>query len=82
MVASVLEAVQWPAMAITLLSAWLIASQSKSKRSLGFWLFVISNGLWVIWGWHVGAYALIVLQIGLLFLNLRGARKNESWERR
>jgi hypothetical protein len=33
--------------------------------------------LWVAWGWHDHAYALILLQIGLAFLNIRGVAKNE-----
>lgn len=74
---NVFNALQWPAMIVTLLSAWLIASQSKRKRSVGFWCFIASNMLWVAWGWHVGAIALIVLQVGLFALNLRGAMKNE-----
>ncbi len=73
----VLNALQWPAMAITLLSAWLVASQSKRKRSVGFWLFLVSNILWMVWGWHDGAIALIALQVGLFAMNLRGAMKNE-----
>ncbi|MDB5985497.1 MAG: hypothetical protein JWR16_550 [Nevskia sp.] len=77
MLDSALNAVQWPAMAATLLAAWLVASQTKRKRSLGFWCFIVSNALWVLWGWHDGAYALIALQLGLFFLNLRGAQKNE-----
>jgi hypothetical protein len=75
---NVFNALQWPAMIVTLLSAWLIASQSKRKRSVGFWCFIASNMLWVAWGWHVGAIALIVLQVGLFALNLRGAMKNEA----
>ena len=71
-----LNLLQWPAMATTLLSAWLVASQSKHKRGLGFWLFIVSNILWVLWGWHDGAIALIAMQIGLLLLNIRGAFKN------
>lgn len=67
---------QWPAMAATLFSAWLIASQSKKKRSWGFWCFILSNILWVLWGWQAGAYALIFMQIGLLILNIRGIFKN------
>jgi hypothetical protein len=43
-------ALQWPAMATTLLAAWLVASQSKRKRSVGFWVFIVSNVLWTIWG--------------------------------
>jgi len=72
-----IDALQWPAMAATLLAAWLVASQSKSKRSFGFWVFIVSNVLWTIWGWHARAFALIALQLGLFVLNVRGERKNE-----
>ena len=68
---------QWPAMAITLIAAWLVAAQHKKKRSWGFWCFIASNVLWVLWGWHDRAWALIVLQAGLFALNIRGARKND-----
>jgi hypothetical protein len=36
----------------------------------------VSNVLWVIWGYHTQAYALIVLQFCLCAMNLRGFRKN------
>lgn len=75
---TVIDFLQWPAMAITLLSAWLVASQSKLKRSWGFWTFMLSNVLWVLWGWQDEAYALVFLQIGLLLLNVRGAAKNKN----
>ncbi|HEY1329295.1 MAG TPA: hypothetical protein VGI14_20345 [Casimicrobiaceae bacterium] len=77
---SLLEAIQWPAMVTTLVAAWLVAAQSKRKRSWGFWCFVASNVLWIAWGWHAGAYALIALQIGLFALNVRGLRKNDPEE--
>jgi hypothetical protein len=72
-----LDAVQWPAMAVTLFAAWLVASQKKSRREAGFWWFVLSNILWVTLGWHAHAWALIALQVGLFVLNVRGALKNE-----
>ena len=72
-----LNAVQWPAMAATLLAAWLVASQSRTRRNWGFWWFIASNILWAVWGWHAQAYALIALQVGLLALNLRGAKKTD-----
>jgi TctA family transporter len=75
---SLLNAMQWPAMIATLVAAWFVASQSKRKRAWGFGIFVVSNVLWIVWGWHDHAYALIVLQVGLFALNLRGARKNEA----
>ena len=74
----VLDHVQWPAMVVTVLAAWLVASQAKRKRQAGFWCFLMSNVLWVVWGWHDGAYALIVLQFALAALNVRGAYKNDS----
>ena len=73
----VLDALQWPAMVATLIAAWLVASQTKRKRSWGFACFIASNVLWVVWGWHDHAYALIALQLGLFALNLRGLGKNE-----
>ena len=71
-----LNAIQWPAMLVTVLASWFIASQSKGRRKLGFWLFLASNVLWIAWGAHDHAYALITLQIALAAMNIRGARKN------
>lgn len=76
--ASWIDLLQWPAMAVTLYAAWLVASQDKRRREHGFWWFVASNLLWVAWGWHAQAWALIALQVGLFVLNLRGAWKNDT----
>jgi hypothetical protein len=73
----VLDAIQWPAMLATLVAAWLVASDHKSRRSWGFWCFVLSNVSWIAWGWHDRAYALVALQLGLFALNLRGVMKTE-----
>jgi hypothetical protein len=75
--AQMFDALQWPAMLATLVAAWLVGSSSKPRRNHGFWWFVASNFLWAAWGWHAHAYALIVLQAGLFFLNVRGAKKSE-----
>lgn len=72
------DLIQWPAMLMTVGAAWLVGSQRPLKRSIGFWVFLASNVLWAIWGWHVSAYALIVLQICLAGINIRGARRNEA----
>jgi hypothetical protein len=66
------------AMIVTVVAAWLVASQRKLKRNWGFWLFLLSNVLWIVWGLHDGAYALILLQLWLAFLNTRGAIKNRA----
>ncbi len=74
---TLLDAIQWPAMAVTLFAAWLVASRSSRRRAHGFWWFIASNVLWIVWGWHTQAWALIALQVGLFVLNVRGAAKND-----
>jgi hypothetical protein len=74
---SLLDLLQWPAMVVTLVAAWLVASQAKRRRELGFWVFIASNVMWIAWAWHAHAWALIALQVGLFAMNVRGALKNE-----
>jgi hypothetical protein len=69
---------QWPAMMITVLAAWCVASRSPQRRRLGFWLFLASNTLWVAWGIRAHAYALVVLQVCLAATNIRGERRNAT----
>ena len=73
-----LDLLQWPAMVVTVLAAWLVASDRKSRRGHGFWVFLLSNAMWVAWGWHADAYGLIALQVCLAAMNIRGARKAEA----
>ena len=72
------DLIQWPAMVVTVLASWLVASDTESRRSKGFWAFLLSNVLWVAWGWHSHAYALIGLQFCLAAMIIRGARKAEQ----
>lgn len=72
-----LDLLQWPAMVATVIAAWLVGSRSAHKRAVGFWIFLASNVLWVVWGLHDHAYALVGLQFCLAALNMRGVRKNE-----
>lgn len=70
------DLLQWPAMVVTVAGAWLLTSTSRRRRCLGFSVFLLSNVLWVLWGLHAGAFAVIVLQVCLAVLNLRGLQKN------
>jgi hypothetical protein len=72
-----LDLLQWPAMAVTVAAAYLVASRSAAKRAVGFWCFLASNVLWVAWGLHDRAFALVGLQFFLAALNIRGVYKNE-----
>ncbi|MEO8921644.1 MAG: hypothetical protein ABI330_02235 [Caldimonas sp.] len=57
--------------------------QAQHLRHWGFWLFILSNVLWIAWGWQSKSYALILLQVGLFVMNVRGMRENpESGEGR
>jgi hypothetical protein len=75
-----LDLIQWPAMVVTVIAAWGTASERKMRRRVGFWLFLLSNVLWVAWGWSARAWALILLQVCLATMNIRGARNNDPEE--
>lgn len=68
---------QWPAMAVTVFGAWLVASSSARRRKAGFYVYVLSNLLWSVWGVYAQAYALVVLQLALFAMNLRGLSRNQ-----
>ena len=73
-----IDALQWPAMLVTVLASWLVASAESSRRNVGFWVFIGSNVLWIAWGIYSAAPALVTLQICLAVMNIRGARKTEN----
>lgn len=73
-----LDAIQWPAMLVTVTAAWFVASRSRGRRKTGFWLFLLSNALWIAWALHARAYALLVLQVCLAAMNVRGERRNSA----
>jgi hypothetical protein len=75
---NVWDLTQWPAMIVTIIAAWFVASTQRRRRRIGFWLYLASNVLWIAWGTHTHAYALILLQLCLAAMNVRGERKAQS----
>jgi len=75
---TLIDFLQWPAMIITLCAAFLVGARHARRRIFGFYTFILSNALWIIWGVHDGAWALIALQAGLLAMNVRGIWRNEK----
>jgi hypothetical protein len=73
-----IDFLQWPAMAVTLYASYLVGSKRADRRIFGFIAFILSNILWITWGWQDEAWALIALQVGLLAMNVRGIVKNEA----
>ena len=78
----IIDLLQWPAMLASVTAAWLVASTQARRRNIGFWVFLASNVLWVIWGWSTKAYALIALQVILALMNVRGLKKTEKLQER
>jgi hypothetical protein len=80
-----IDAMQWPAMLVSVSASWLVGSTHRGRRSVGFWLFMASNALWVAWGLHSVAPALVALQLCLAVMNVRGmlkARRHATREAR
>lgn len=75
---TLLDWVQWPAMLVTVVAAWFVGSSRPLRRKAGFWLFLLSNLLWIIWGASTHAWALVILQVCLAATNIRGERKNAA----
>lgn len=73
-----LDLIQWPAFVASVLAAWLIGSRAASQRNAGFWVFLASNALWLAWGLHSHAIALIALQVCLAAMNIRGLVKTDD----
>ncbi|HSU20698.1 hypothetical protein NF681_02460 (plasmid) [Comamonadaceae bacterium OTU4NAUVB1] len=73
-----IDMLQWPAFAASLAAAYLVGSNDKRRRYVGFWTFLGSNVLWVAWGLHTQAWALIALQVCLAVMNVRGLSKTGS----
>jgi hypothetical protein len=70
-----MNALQWPSPWLP--HGWLALGENLSVN-WGFWLFMFSNVLWIIWGLHDRAFALISLQICLGFLNVRVVVKSRA----
>jgi hypothetical protein len=73
-----IDLLQWPAMVVSVIAAWLVASSKEKRRGIGFWVFLLSNVLWVVWGVYSHSWALVVLQLCLAANNIRGVKRNDA----
>ncbi len=65
-------------MAASIAAAYLVGSGDKKRRNIGFWVFLLSNVLWLGWAIPEQAWALVVLQLALGVMNVRGMAKTED----
>jgi hypothetical protein len=63
---------------VTLCAAFLGGARHARRRTFGFYTFILSNLLWIAWGVHDEAWALITLQLGLLAMNVRAIFRNHK----
>jgi hypothetical protein len=63
---------------VAIAASWLVGSTQRRRRCAGFWLFLASNALWIAWGWHSAATALVLLQVALAAMNVRGMTKADA----
>jgi len=75
---TLIDLLQWPAMAVTLCAAFLVGARHARRRTFGFYTFILSNLLWIVWGLHDEAWALIALQVGLCAMNVRAIVRNHK----
>jgi hypothetical protein len=75
---SLIDFLQWPAMAVTLCAAFLVGARHARRRTFGFYACILSNKLSIAWGLHDEAWALIALQVGLLAMNVRAIFRNHK----
>ena len=73
-----MDDVQWPAAALALIGAWLVASPTLRLRFWGFLMFLLSNLLWITWGAYAAAGAIILMNALFLITSIRGLWKSRT----
>ena len=76
-----IDHLQWPALVVTVIAAWMVSFSQRTEREAGFWLFLLSNILWAAWGISDEAYALVLLQFCLAIANIHGVLENRATQK-
>jgi hypothetical protein len=77
----IVDLLQWPAMVITVIAAWLVGSASRASAPSASGASSRATCLWVVWGLHDHAYALVALQFFLAAINARGSTRTSEARR-
>jgi hypothetical protein len=66
----------WPAMLTALIGTFILSRRAPSARMrrLAFFIYLVSNLLWLAWACHLRAYPMIIMQLGFLYTSIDGIR--------
>ena len=73
-----LDVFQWPALAVTAVAVWLIATEGRPRRFWGFLFGLVATGLWAAWAWNAGAWGVAAAQAVLAVALGRGAVRSRA----
>lgn len=71
-----IDFMQWPALILSIAGAWCVGGSTSRQRLVGFWLFLLSNIAWGLWGFGAGAWAVVISQLVFTITSIRGIRSN------
>lgn len=71
-----IDLLQWPALVLSIVGAWLVGSNVRQQRAAGFLLFLLSNALWSMWGIGIAAWGVVITQAFFTWTSIRGLRTN------
>lgn len=71
-----IDLLQWPALVLSIIGAWLVGGRRANQRLAGFLLFLASNVLWSLWGLGIAAWGVVITQAFFTWTSIRGIRTN------
>lgn len=69
---TIIPIIEFLAVVVALCGMWYVASIDPAKQAFGFKLWLISNGMWVVYGLLTGNWLLIVQFATFFFVTILG----------
>lgn len=71
-----IDFLQWPALVLSVIGAWLVGGSTMTHRRRGFLFFLLSNGLWMLWAGGIEAWGVVITQAVFTWTSIRGLCAN------
>ncbi len=69
---------QYPALITGIIGAYFVSSTTSKKRYWGFFLWIISDICWALFGLSASGYGLVIMQLIFIFTSSRGMFNNRE----